>query len=218
MLEQIVDKMRALKGVIDGGGEAVRQGRGHDARRRRRPRAGCRDLNGLARARSRDRDRRVIRGAASSRSTGRSRAERRRSRSTRSPRRRGPAAWPRSSTPSTRSTSRTRGRSASRRRSSSSRSRTRASRRSTSPRCSFDRRDRSRGHRLGRRAHAESGARGRDGRRAHGTASASDEPGAAKADGGVVPQRNDAHVPQSAAAEDRRDVRLTRRPRRGATR
>ena len=120
-----------------GGGEAVRQGRGDDARattrspsRSRRSRTGSLALD-LATG-----HRRVP--ARAGRRDLRPRVERqddaRPARHRRGPARR--AASRRSSTPSTRSTSRTRAASASRPTSSSSRSPTRASRRSTSPRCS----------------------------------------------------------------------------------
>ena len=69
-------------------------------------------------------------------------------------------------------------------------------------------RGRPRRHRLGRGADAEGGDRGRDGRQPHGPAGAPHEPGAPQAHGGGAPDGHDAHVPEPAAPEDRRHVRL----------
>ena len=114
MMEQLAEKMKALKGVVVavekqfGKGAIMTLGRrrGRRAGRRRSPRARSRSTSRPASA--------ATRAAASSRSTAPSRAARRRSRSTPSPRRSAAAASPRSSTPSTRSTSPTRAASASR--------------------------------------------------------------------------------------------------------
>ena len=66
------------------------------------------------------------------------------------------------------------------------------------------------GGRLGRRAHAEGGDRGRDGRSAHGPAGAPDVAGAAQADRQhqALEHHRDFHQPDP--HEDRRDVRQSR--------
>ena len=68
-------------------------------------------------------------------------------------------------------------------------------------------RRRCRGHRLGRRAHAEGGDRGRDGRDADGPACAAHVAGAAQADRQHQALEHHRHLHQPDPHEDRRDVR-----------
>ena len=72
---------------------------------------------------------------------------------------------------------------------------------------------RRRGHRLGGRPHAPGRDRGRDGRHPRRPPGPPDEPGAAQAHRQPQPHEDHRHLHQPAAGEDRRDVRLARRPR-----
>ena len=69
-------------------------------------------------------------------------------------------------------------------------------------------RRRRRRDRLGRRADAEGGDRGRDGRQPRRPPGAADEPGAAQARRHAQPHRHDLPLHEPAAREDRRHVRL----------
>ena len=80
------------------------------------------------------------------------------------------------------------------------------------------RRRRSRRHRLGRGAHAEGRDRGRDGRRAHGPAGAADEPGAAQAHGSRASHGHDAACSSTSSARRSASPSAPRRRRRAATR
>ena len=72
--------------------------------------------------------------------------------------------------------------------------------------------------RLGRRADAEGRDRGRDGRLPRRPAGAADVAGAAQARRHAQPHRDDLHLHEPAAREDRRDVRHRPRRRRAAVR
>ena len=74
------------------------------------------------------------------------------------------------------------------------------------------RRDRRAGDRFGRRARSARGARRRDGRQPARPAGAADEPGAAQAHRLDQPVQHDGDLHQPDPHEDRRDVRLARKP------